>query len=88
VEYPKTPECDKLLAIREKSQAIGEFLEWFQGKYVIANYYPEGSDNLQPDHIDIEKILAEFFWIDLNKTEDEKRAVLEYVRCKDVDSEG
>lgn len=25
-----TPECDKMLAVREKSQAIGEFLEWLQ----------------------------------------------------------
>ena len=23
-----TPECDKMLAVQEKSQAIGEFLEW------------------------------------------------------------
>lgn len=27
-EQIATPECDKLLAVSEKSQAIGEFLDW------------------------------------------------------------
>ena len=28
----KCPECDKMLAVRDKSNAIGEFLEWLQGE--------------------------------------------------------
>jgi len=35
---PKTPELDKLQAVRNESQAIGEFLEWLrtEKKFIIA----------------------------------------------------
>jgi len=80
--YPETPECDKMHAVHDQSQAIGEFLEWLEGpkRLVIAGYLNEDSNNLQPVHINTEKILAEFFNIDLNKADDEKRAVLQWMR--------
>jgi len=28
MKEPKCPECDKLHAVKDKSQAIGEFIEW------------------------------------------------------------
>lgn len=30
MEKPKTPELDKILAIRGESEAIGQFIEWLQ----------------------------------------------------------
>ena len=71
---PDYPEHDKLHAIKDKSQLIGEFLEWLQGKYTIAEY--EG-DLLWPVHVSIETLLADYFNIDLNALEREKEDILE-----------
>jgi len=30
VKEPKCPECDKLHAVKEQSQAVGEFIDWVQ----------------------------------------------------------
>lgn len=36
----KYPEHEKLAKVKDKSQAIGEFLEWLQERYTIASYNP------------------------------------------------
>ena len=76
-----TPELDKMRAVKDRSQAIGEFIEWLRSKksYEIA-FYPEGSDLLFPVNTSIEKLLADFFEIDLNKVDAEKRALLKQLR--------
>ncbi len=87
------PEHEKLQAVRERSQAIGTFLEWLLGTkgFRIAKWMKvpdedswadEGAevDELVQQHIDIEKILAEFYEIDLNKLELEKQAMLDSIR--------
>jgi hypothetical protein len=77
------PECDKMQAVQSKSQVIGEFLEWLNGKYVIAQWVEvEGykEEQLLPAHTVIEKLLAEYFEIDLEKVEAEKREILEELR--------
>ena len=83
------PELEKLRGVSERSQAIGEFLEWLFGSknYHIAKYlgeeeYEDDEDELVPVHIDIEKLLAEFFGIDLAKAEEERREILEQIREK------
>jgi hypothetical protein len=78
----KHPECDKLLAVKERSQAIGEFLEWLTGEkgVVLATWFPPG--RLESGGYRIEKLLAEFFEIDLDKVEQEKRVMLEELREK------
>ena len=43
------------------------------------------SGSLQPVHIPIEKLLAEHFKIDLDKVENERRALLEYLRGHEKD---
>jgi hypothetical protein len=72
-----TPELEKMKAVKEKSQAIGEFIEWMQqtkglgfGRYssILGQYLPA--------HFNMEKTLAEFFEIDLKKAEAEKLAIL------------
>jgi len=69
----------KLDAVADKSQVIGDFIEWLRGKaIVLASYYEESG--LQPNHVSIETLLAEFFEIDLEILEEEKRAMLKALR--------
>lgn len=79
------PECDKMLAVQNRSQDIGEFLEWLRGErgLILAQYDEDHFDGefLMPVNIRIEDLLAEFFEIDLNKVEQEKRALLESIRA-------
>jgi hypothetical protein len=85
------PEHEKLTQIRDKSQLVGEFLDWLsQQGYYICRWQDEG-DNGQPKRIpatadDIARIhedeyLADFFGIDQDKLEEEKRAMLDALRA-------
>jgi hypothetical protein len=75
------PEHDKLKAVQEESQCIGEFLDtcgytlakWSKEPHLVdyAELVPVGN---------IPDILAEYFDIDQNKLEEEKRAMLEKMR--------
>lgn len=84
----KTPECDKAVKIRNKSQSIGEFIEWLRDekKVILASKMPiedfedEEIETLAPAYYNLDSLLAEFFGIDLNKIEKEKRELLEAVR--------
>ena len=76
------PEHDKLKAVMEQSQAIGEFID-DNGKYVLAEWMEvEGYSHLQltPVRRPINDILAEYFGIDMRTLESEKRAMLEKLR--------
>jgi hypothetical protein len=64
----KTTECDKLHAIKDQSQVIGEFLDWLEDEHEV--FLPKSVTNL----------LAEYFDIDLEKVEQEKLAILEDLR--------
>ena len=80
------PECEKLKAVSDKSQVVGEFLEWLQyeKEFMIAKHVEnedeDGADYLAPMHINTERLLAEFFDIDMDKVETERRAMLESIR--------
>lgn len=79
--YPATPECNRMLEIRERSQAIGEFLEWLNEENIILCNYPvEGSDLYHPASQNTHILLHKFFNLDPDVIEAEKRAVLEHVR--------
>ena len=83
VQHPY-PECDRLLAVHDESQAIADFLE--DSEYVLALWVEadECHDKCcYGDHphlvsvgTSIEKILAAYFKIDLAKVERERRAML------------
>ena len=76
------PEHDKLKAVMEKSQAIGEFIDGNE-KYVLAEWMKvEGFSYLQlvPVGRPINDILAEYFGIDMCTLESEKRAMLEKLK--------
>ncbi len=94
-------------AVRDKSKAIGEFLEWLQqekgvrfGKPHVHDercqgwdterglYNPSDDENCAYwegefenfNYGSLEKLLAEYFGIDLNKIEKERRAILAFLR--------
>lgn len=95
-EAAKHPEHQKLSAIREQSQRFGDFLEWLKNnkKFVLAQRYPiaeydpeteeyypsETETELAPCGCDTNKLLAEYFNIDLMKLEAEKRSMLDEIR--------
>jgi hypothetical protein len=86
------PECEKMLAVKSKSQPIGEFIEWLRGERGIVlakwcdkdedgeDYLDSGYSRLVPVHIRIEDLLAEYFGIDLKRIEQEKRIMLSKLR--------
>jgi len=79
----KYPECEKLAAVSEKSQAIGGFLEWLQGFKQVELAKWGDNDRLYPEYIVIESLLAEYFEIDMNKVEKERRQILEDIQNKE-----
>ena len=80
---PKYPECDKMIAVSKESHAIGNFLEWLnEQKIVLAEYGTERGyrGTLFHTHVSIEKLLAQYFEIDLDKVENERRRMLKDFR--------
>jgi hypothetical protein len=74
---------DRMKAVRERSQAIGGFLEWLQSRGYVLCFRAEGQHPgipYLPAVKSIEELLAEYFGIDLDAAERERRAVLEWVR--------
>lgn len=81
-QRPKTPELDKVRQAREvgRSEEIGGFLEWLEGKGLHLCRYDEQAERWHPAHEGIQPLLAAYFEIDLVKVEQERMAVLEHVR--------
>ena len=77
------PEHEKLGKIKDQSQAIGEFLEWLrvEKEYRICIYDPADYDHYFPVFTSTNDLLAEYFDIDQNKLESEKREMLDFIRC-------
>lgn len=86
------PESTRLLAAREESQPIGEFLE--SGPYELGRWVPcqqwhqDGwecgqGEHFQPVRKSIETVLAEYFGIDMVKVEAERRAMLAALNNRD-----
>jgi hypothetical protein len=71
-----TPEHDKLAAVGAASQAIGEFLDY--APYTLCECDAHG--NYWPVSKSIGAILAEYFGIDRDQLEREKRALLDALR--------
>jgi hypothetical protein len=82
-----TPTLDKMLDVKDRSQAIGEFLEWLEDEkgveLVTTELHHGGSRALEyvPLRQGTESLLAEFFGIDLDAAEREKRALLDELRA-------
>ena len=82
------PECEKMTAVKDRSQMIGEFLEWLEWEknWEICERQSGdreyGHEQLVPVSFSTEKLLAEFFDIDLSKVEKEKIQMLNELRNK------
>ena len=92
-EQVKTPELNKMQAVQDTSQAIGEFLEWLSGEHKLQLmkepvdkceecYECEdcGGVMMEYANFNTERMLADFFDIDLAKCEQERSALLDAVR--------
>lgn len=74
-------EHEKLHAVRDQSQAIGEFLDL--GRWTLCEFLPEtGEMHARYEPVqDIQAVLAEWFGIDRDALEREKRAMLDALRA-------
>jgi hypothetical protein len=82
----KYPEHEKLKRIADKSQCVGDFIEWLRD----GSKHPQGrielccwNDRDKEYYAGFERVsslLARFFEIDENKLEEEKRAMLNELR--------
>ena len=76
-----TPMLERMLEIRDQAQICGEFLDWFLCRYSVFDRRtkresPVGYVTGSGDYINKERLLAEFFDIDLDEAEREKQAIL------------
>jgi len=81
----KTPECDKMVAVKDASRHISEFLEWLGSEnIVLCKWYDEGEDDSNKGFYPLcrgnQYIVADFFKVDLKKVEEERRAILDEFR--------
>lgn len=80
-EVSNTSTLDRMLEIQEQSELCGEFLDWFLHKYAVferrqRRESPFVNADGASDYINKEKLLAEFFGIDLDEAEREKESIL------------
>ena len=72
------PELEKMKAVNNESQSIGQFLEWLDERGLAVCKITEHHNPVyMPTTQGIEGLLAEYFSIDLVKVENEKRKILE-----------
>lgn len=85
-DTPATPELDKQRRAREQghSEEIGAFLEWLGEQDLCITEWREGIGGGRFYEIDggINALLARYFDIDLDKIEQERLAILKYLRGK------
>lgn len=74
------PEHEKLKLVRDKSQVIGEFIEWLGGKNYNICEYNDSHEAYLPATQRLEVWLAEFFEINLSALESEKQQMIEELR--------
>jgi len=83
-------ECDKLVEHREDAQMLSEFVEWLTNRgYAVAKRteHPGYIDNISYEPVTesaYERIFAEFFGIDIDLVEKERRELLKSLQNKGV----
>ncbi len=75
-------ECEKMAAVKGQSQVIGEFIEWLRLEKDLEICEWNGGDYFRVSS-STEELLGEFFDIDLEKVEKEKRQMLDELRRKE-----
>ena len=92
---PAAPECERQAEIVRSGKAplVQEFIDWLldDKKWVLARYVEDDertpNDGIYgeqpvPVFVQREELMAEFFGIDLNKIEAERRALLDHLRSQ------
>jgi hypothetical protein len=82
---PLVPEHERLAEAKKTDDAttlVGQFFDWLKEEkhYVIAKY-ADDADELMPIFEPVNRLLAEFFGINENALESEKRALLDHMRA-------
>lgn len=91
---PDYPEHDKLHKVKDKSQAIGEFLEWLKNEGISlclpqgGDYWSEIEDEYIPISISQIQLLAKYFGVDNQKLEQEKQSMLEEFKVYHTEEQG
>ncbi len=83
---PQVPMLEKMKSVKEDSQKLGSFLDWLMNDQGYALAKMDKYGELMPIYDSIEVILAEYFEIDLNQAEDEKRALLDYMHERNTNA--
>lgn len=82
---PQYPQCAKLASVADESANIGEFIEWLESKGIMLGHNVQFEERSRPEFVPIstptEKLLADFYGIDLVALEKEKREILESARA-------
>jgi len=73
---PEYPMHEKLKTVATLSQICGEFLEWLECRGLRLAKWEEDGETLVPTQTSRTQLLAEFFEIDLDALEQEKRHML------------
>jgi hypothetical protein len=76
------PEHEKLKVVQDQSQQIGNFLDWLSENQLTICNLTSGriEDQYLPTRRNQEELLADYFDIDLQKIESEKRKMLKELR--------
>lgn len=75
-----TTELEKMANVRTESQKVGAFIDWAQAQGYALCTFDDDTERYYPLGRSIEAILAEYYGIDLNAIENERRALLEAIR--------
>lgn len=79
------PEHEKLKSLNGVNQTVGDFIEWLGERDLIIAEYGNGTE-LMPASKSRDSLLAEFFEIDRQKLEREKRQMLDAIRANPLPS--
>lgn len=83
-KQPKTPELDKLHKVTDESQGIGAFLDWLREQgLTLCKYYVD--ETYEPCGLPAEKLLADYYKIDLEEVEQERRDLLDWLRDENAE---
>jgi hypothetical protein len=81
---PECLECEKLAAVSEESNKIGAFLDYLRmNGYVLAKWGDTREEYCLEMHlsdVNINHLLAEYYDIDLDKVEKERKSLLKWLR--------
>ncbi len=87
------PQHAKLRAVKEESQAIGAFLDWLQHerepRVLLCNQEPgDNFPGIDWTATPVEKLLAEYFGVNLVELENEKERMLDAIRAANKPAKG